>query len=307
MQGVLVGFATILAVVAVGWLVAHLEVVGDSALEALSRLVFFVATPALMLRLLSGTDVGAVLSAPLLVAAASVVVTATLYLVVARWRWRHDRPRAVVGALSSSYVNAGNLGLPIAAYVLGDAALVAPVLLLQLLVITPLAFGVLDRPGRTDAVPWWRLVLTPLTNPITLGVLGGVLLSVTGLRLPLAVTEPLDLLGAMAVPGAVLAFGMSLRLGPRPMAGGTGAEVAVVTVLKLVVQPLTAWAVGRFALGLDGNALLAVVVLASLPTAQNIFVYATRYRAGQLIARDAIFVTTVLAVPVLLLVAALLA
>ena len=213
----------------------------------------------------------------------------------------------MVGALSSSYVNAGNLGLPIAAYVLGDAALVAPVLILQLLVITPLAFGVLDRAARADALPWWRLVLTPLTNPITLGVLGGVLLSVTGLRLPLAVTEPLDLLGAMAVPGAVLAFGMSLRLGPRPMAGGTGGEVAVVTVLKLVVQPLTAWAVGRFALGLDGNALLAVVVLASLPTAQNIFVYATRYRAGQLIARDAIFVTTVLAVPVLLLVAALLA
>lgn len=307
MQGVLVGFATILAVVAVGWLVAHLRVVGDSALEALSRLVFFVATPALMLRLLSGTDVGAVLSAPLVVAAASVVVTAALYLVVARWRWHHDRARAVVGALSSSYVNAGNLGLPIAAYVLGDAALVAPVLILQLLVITPLAFGVLDRAARSDALPWWRLVLTPLTNPITLGVLGGVLLSVTGLRLPLAVTEPLDLLGAMAVPGAVLAFGMSLRLGPRPMAGGTGGEVAVVTVLKLVVQPLTAWAVGRFALGLDGNALLAVVVLASLPTAQNIFVYATRYRAGRLIARDAIFVTTVLAVPVLLLVAALLA
>ena len=190
---------------------------------------------------------------------------------------------------------------------LGDAALVAPVLILQLLVITPLAFGVLDRAARADALPWWRLVLTPLTNPITLGVLGGVLLSVTGVRLPPAVTEPLDLLGAMAVPGAVLAFGMSLRLGPRPMAGGTGGEVALVTVLKLVVQPLTAWAVGRFALGLDGNALLAVVVLASLPTAQNIFVYATRYRAGQLIARDAIFVTTVLAVPVLLLVAALLA
>lgn len=307
MQGVLLGFATILAVVAVGWLVAHLRVLGEPALEALSRVVFFVATPALMLGLLSRTDVATVLSAPLVVAVSSALVAATTYVLVARRRWGHDRPRLVVGALTSGYVNAGNLGLPIAAYVLGDAALVAPILLLQLLVLTPLALGVLDREARSESAPWRRVLLTPLTNPITVGVLVGLALSVGGLTLPAVLEEPLGLIGAMAVPGALLAYGMSLRLGPRPMADGTGPEVALVTVLKLVVMPLTAWGVGRFALGLDGPALLSVVVLASLPTAQNVFVYATRYRTGQLLARDSIFTSTVLAVPVLLLVAALLA
>jgi hypothetical protein len=235
------------------------------------------------------------------------VVAGSAYVLVARWVWGHDRSRLVVGALSSGYVNAANLGLPVAAYVLGDAALVAPVLMLQVAVLTPLAFGVLDRAGQTAGRSWWRIATTPFANPITVGVLAGLALSLTGTQLPRVVTEPLDLLGAIAVPGAVLAFGMSLRLGPRPMAGGTGGEVALVAVLKLVVHPLTAWAVGRFALGLDGNALLSVVVLASLPTAQNVFVYATRYRTGRLLARDAVFVTTVLSVPVLLLVAALLA
>ena len=54
----------------------------------------------------------------------------------------------MIGALASSYVNAGNLGLPVAAYVLGDAAFVAPTLLLQLLVLQPTALAALDADVR---------------------------------------------------------------------------------------------------------------------------------------------------------------
>ena len=49
-----------------------------------------------------------------------------------------------------------------------------------------------------------------------------------------------------------------------------------------------------------------MTVLAALPTAQNIFVHATRYGRGEVLARDSIFVTTVLSVPAIVLVAALL-
>ena len=59
--------------------------------------------------------------------------------------------------------------------------------------------------------------------------------------------------------------------------------------------------------GLDGEALLAVTVLSALPTAQNVFVIATRYDRATLLARDAIFVSTLASVPVIAVVAALLA
>ena len=96
----------------------------------------------------------------------------------------------------------------------------------------------------------------------------------------------------------LLAYGVSLRLGPKPGHGTSAVEIGYITVLKLVVQPFTAYVVARFALGLDDTALLAVTVLAALPTAQNIFVHATRYGHGEVVARDSIFVTTVLSVPV---------
>jgi malonate transporter len=112
--------------------------------------------------------------------------------------------------------------------------------------------------------------------------------------------------GGMAVPSMLLAYGISLRLGPRPGHGTSAAEIGYITVLKLVVQPLTAYVAGRFVLDLDAKALFAVTVLAALPTAQNIFVHATRYRRAEVLARDSIFVTTLLSVPAIATVAALL-
>jgi predicted permease len=46
--------------------------------------------------------------------------------------------------------------------------------------------------------------------------------------------------------------------------------------------------------------------VSALPTAQNVLVYAIQYRQGTALARDAGLVTTVLAIPALLVVAALL-
>jgi predicted permease len=232
------------------------------------------------------------------------LVSAVLYVVPALLVWRKPGSDTIIGTLCSCYVNAGNLGLPIAAYVLGNAALVAPTLLMQLLVLQPLALALMDHAVSTQRFSLVGALTRPLRNPLTVGSLVGLGLALTGAQLPRAVHDPLVLVGGMAVPAMLLAYGVSLRLGPRPGHGTSFVEIGYITVLKLVVQPATAYCVGRFALGLGDTALLAVTVLAALPTAQNIFVHATRYVRAEVVARDAIFLTTVLSVPVVFVIAA---
>jgi malonate transporter and related proteins len=304
--GVIEGFGTIAAVIALGALLAQLRVVDDRARVVLSRLSFFVASPALMVTVLGDTDVTTVLSQNLVATVAGVLVAVALYVLAARLVWRRALPETVVGSLSAAYVNAGNLGLPIAAYVLGDAALVAPTLLLQLLVLQPLALALLDHGTSERRFSVGRAMARPLTNPLTVGSILGLLLSLTGFPLPAVVRDPLELVGGMAVPSMLIAYGISLRLGPRPGHGTSATEVGLISVLKLVVQPLTAYLVARFVLGVGDTGLLAVTVLAALPTAQNIFVHATRYGRGEVLARDSIFVTTLASVPVVLVIAAVL-
>ncbi|KGN30305.1 transport integral membrane protein [Knoellia sinensis KCTC 19936] len=306
MQGVFTGFATIGVVIAVGALLAHLKIVDLTAQRVLSQVAFFVGSPALMIVTLSRADVRNVLSANLVATTIGVIVPVVIYVLCARFLWRRSLGDGTIGALSAAYVNAGNLGIPVASYVLGDAALVAPTLLLQLIVLQPIALALLDTDALGRSPSFVQLVSRPFQNPLTVASLIGVVLSLTGWTLPDFVGNPLELLGGVAVPAMLIAYGIALRLGPGLGAAGSVAELATTSLLKLIVQPLVAYAVARFALGVEGHALLAIVVTAALPTAQNIFVHATRYDRATVLARDTILITTMGSVPVILLIAALL-
>lgn len=310
MTGVLGGFAALAAVIAVGWLVGRAGLLGDEAPGILSRLSFFVATPALLFLTLADADATAVLSRALIASAGSAVLVAGLYVGLARWRWRLPAGQLTTGALAASYVNAGNLGIPVSVYVLQDASYVAPVLLFQVLVMAPVGLAVLAGSRGVGAAPAWRhLLLQPLRTPVVIGCALGLLLAAGGLDLPALVLEPVEVVAALAVPAALLAYGMSLHGAPRPGAGELAGQVWLAVGLKNAVQPVLAYLLGRGVAGLDGldgTPLLAVVVTSALPTAQNVFVYAATYDRGTVLARDVILLSTVLSVPVLVVVAVIL-
>ncbi|WP_222264417.1 AEC family transporter [Modestobacter marinus] len=301
MNAVLGGFVTLVAVIVVGWAFGRAGVLGGEAATVLSRLSFYVATPALLMLTLADADPAVLFSAGLLGTAGSAVLCALLFAGLARWRWRLGPAELTTGALASSYVNAGNLGVPIAVYVLGDASYVAPVLLFQVLVMAPVGLAVLaGSPGRGAAVPSrWGLLSQPLRTPVVIGCAIGLLLAAAGWQLPALVRQPVELIADVAVPAALLAYGVSLHGAPRPASGEGARQVWLAVVLKTLVQPGLAYALGRWGAGLDGVALLAVTVTSALPTAQNVFVYATSYGRRTEVVRDVVLLSTVLSVPAL--------
>ena len=220
MAGVFTGFTTISVLIALGALLAQLRVLDERGQRTLSTLAFYVASPALLVTVMDDSDLGFVLSGNLAAVAGGVLVAGTLVATVTTLR-RRGLGTTVIAVLCGSYANAGNLGLPIAAYVLGDPVLVAPTLLLQMLVLQPLALVLLDADASTTRLSIWTLLRRPLTNPITVASLIGVALSATGLDLPQPVSAPLELVAGMAVPSMLIAYGVALRLGPLP---GRGVE-----------------------------------------------------------------------------------
>lgn len=313
MQGVLAGFATIGIIIGLGFLLAQLRILDATALGVLTRVAFYVASPALMITVLGGTDAHRLLSANLVASLGSVAVAATIAVLVVRLLWRREAGDTVIATFCSAYVNAGNLGLPIAAYALGDAAFIAPMLLAQLVVLQPSGLAVLDAityvpsPGISRGQLLLIRLSQPLRNPLAVGSLIGLVLALTGFKLPLIINAPLTLVGGIAVPAMLLAYGISLRLGPRPGSGEPPMQIATLVLIKLVVQPIAAYLIGAYALGLVGRDLLAVTVIAALPTAQNVFTFAMRYDRGVILARDMIFVATLLSVPAILIITWLLA
>jgi predicted permease len=302
---VLTGFAVIAVVIGVGYVLGLRGYLGDQGRQVLTKLAFHVASPALLFTTLAGADLSVVFSSRLLVTALSTVAVAGVFVAVGAARgWGVGR--TTIGALCSGYVNSGNLGIPIAVYVLGDASLVAPVLLFQLVLVTPVAVTILDLSGEAAKGSLWRRLLTPLRNPIALGSLAGVAVAASGLRVPDAVMDPVTLIGNMSVPAVLMAFGIGLCGSTMPLRDAERRPVLLAVALKAVGQPAVAWALASGVFGLRGPQLLDVVVTSALPAAQNLYTYASTYGVGERLARDAILVSTVVSVPVLVGVAAVL-
>ncbi|MDQ7992467.1 MAG: AEC family transporter [Propionicimonas sp.] len=299
------GFAVIALAVVVGYVTARSGLLGQGAVTVLARLTFNVLAPFLLFSVLATADVGALFSSLLPVSAIAALTVMAGYAVIARLAWRRDAGRTVIGALGSGYVNANNIGIPIAVYMLGDAAYSAPIVLLQLLVFAPVALATLD--GRVNGRVSVRGILrSTLANPIIVSSLAGLLVALSGLRLPPLVLVPIETIGHAAVPVMLISFGMSLA-GQRVLEPGSGRrDVVLASLLKLFAMPATAYLVGRFGFGLDPHSLYVVTILGALPSAQNVFLYAQRYRVAETVARDTVFLTTLGSLPVLFATALLL-
>lgn len=309
MSGIVEGFLALGVVIAAGYVVGRFGVLGPSATQVLSRTAFFVASPALLFVTVSRADVAAVLSGDLVVTAVTSSLACLLYVPVGLLRGRPPG-EVTIGAMASGYVNAGNLGLPVVTYVFGDATVVAPVLLFQLAVLTPVFTSVLDVQSERHASgtrpPLLRALTAPARNPLALATAAGLAVSATGVVPPAPLLAPVELLADLAIPAMLLAFGISLNSAALP---GRQPELrpslGAVVLIKNVVHPLLALLLG-LSLGMRDEALLAVVVCAALPTAQNVFGYAVRFEQGVTLGRDAALATTVLSLPVMFAAVALL-
>ncbi len=296
----LTGFAVVGFAILVGWIIGRIDLLGEHARPVLSRLTFFVLSPFLLFVVLSQADVRTLFSALLPVSAIAAGIVIAVFAVFARLLWRRPLGETVIGAASAGLVNANNIGIPLSLYLLGSAAFPAPVILMQMLVFTPILMALLE--GATSGhASLGRSLLRTLRNPILIGAALGTLVSVSGIELPPLVLQPALLIANACVPVLLISYGISLH-GQRVLAAsGRRRDVVLATVLKLVVMPVIAWAFGTFVFGMPREQVLIVVVLAALPTAQNVFNYSQRYGVGETVARDTVFLTTLGCVPVLLL------
>ncbi|ROR72532.1 AEC family transporter [Bogoriella caseilytica] len=300
MTEVLAGFVGLGVVVAIGYALARWEALPSGADVTLARLTFYAATPALLFRTMASADVAEIFSERAVVSVSTALLLLVLYCVGARLFSSLRGAELTLGALSASYVNAGNLGIPLLVVAVGHAADIAPIVLLQLLVMVPVGFAVLDRQTGRSVMSIGKILLTPLRNPLVIAVALGLLVTAAGVRLPAPVMSPVHLLADMAVPIMLIAFGFSLRGAPLPGQGEVRAPMWAAVAARGVGAPLIAWTIGTQIFDLAGAELLGPVVVASLPTAQNVFVYAMRYGRAVPMVRDTILVSTLVSVPVVM-------
>ncbi|AWB83303.1 AEC family transporter [Corynebacterium liangguodongii] len=305
MLDVLTGFAVIFAVVGVGYVLAHRGVIGEGEQRLqFNRVAFWATTPSLIFSLVATSETSTLFSPVNAVVFAASLTTMALFWAISAAAFRQDVPTTMAGAAASSYFNSVNMGLPIATYVIGDATYVVPALVMQMAVISPFIIAGLNA-GGAGKHHVREAILRGLSAPMVLAAIAGTIVAVSGWTIPEPVMAPIKYLGAASLPLILMSFGASIK-GTRVLREGPDrVPTLTATALKLTAMPAFAFGIGSLA-GLEGNQLYAAVILAALPTAQNVYNYTANYRVGEIVARDTVFLTTFLALPAMLVIAAVL-
>jgi predicted permease len=289
-------------VVAVGWVAARRRWLGEGDVaRLLGAAAFTIFVPALLFRTAARLDLAAL---PWRTLAAFFVPTIALLLAVYAVQRRRGaaasappaRPSA--RAITATYGNAVQVGVPLAAAVFGEAGLGLHLTLVSLhglvllSVLTLLVEHDLAR-SRVDGAALWGTLRTTVRNtvvhPVVLPLAAGLACNAVGLRLPALIDQLLVLLGSAVVPVCLVLIGLSLE---HYGLAGPSRSAVVLSALKLLAMPALVFAVARFGFGLSGQPLAVVVMMAALPVGSNALIFAQRYRTGEAEATAAIVVST---------------
>lgn len=296
MLGVITGFAIILSVIFIGWLLAARKVIrSDSERLMFNRVAFYAATPALLFSSVAKSDPGTVLSPVILVIIAATAIVAAIYAAVF---WRKGVAEVASGAAAASYFNSVNIGLPVSIYVLGDSTYAIPVVFVQMALFTPLILGALGGNSLLSGIK------TGLLSPMVVASFLGFIVAWQGWTIPEPVMAPIELLGGASIPMILMSFGASLSTSGVLSDKESRPQTLLATSLKLIGMPIVAFLI-CLAAGLDEDTTYAAVILAALPTAQQVYNYAATFQRATNVARDTVFITTFASLPVMLVIALL--
>ncbi|MFD0596532.1 AEC family transporter [Catellatospora coxensis] len=137
-------FAPIWMITALGWGTMRFGVLTRATQQALAHFTFVIAIPCVLFTSLVKVPLGDLPLRPLAaIALSTLLIGLSVYAVARRLMPGPDGDR-VIAAMASAYLNAGNLGVPVAVYVLDDVSLIMAVLVFQTMLLTPLIVGRLD-------------------------------------------------------------------------------------------------------------------------------------------------------------------
>jgi malonate transporter and related proteins len=288
----------IFALIGLGWGGVKLGLLDAQVGAGLSRFVFWLAFPALLLTSMAKAPPPDTQMAGQIGVWLGVLLTMQI---VARLcaRLFGFTPQGRAGAaLAASCGNTAFLGTAVLTSLMGPdiLPLVAAFVAVENIVVVGTAVAALKQSGATQLglLNMAKTIAGGLANPTSMGALIGFILSVSGIIIAPNVMRPLEMLGAAASPAGLVALGIVMA--------GLSADLtqhwratALVVALKNIALPIAMY--GAFtAFGAAPNVTIAATLLAACPSAVNVFIQARQANIWAEEAATAVFVTTLVSI-----------
>ena len=265
--------------------------------RTLSRIAFYVLSPALVFDALTTSDIGGGELGQITVVVLGMTAVMWLLGEGAARLLRLPAPTAASFLVCILTMNAGNYGVPVNLFAFGAPGLARASVYFTLSAILVSTVGVyLSARGRAPAgLALRRVVRVPLVYAALLGFA----FNLGNLTVPEPLAKAIHLLGQASVPIMLVVLGLRLaqvlESKQRPV---HLPALGAATVLRLLVAPAAAWALAGV-VGLSGLARDVTVLESAMPTAVMSTILATEFESDPSFAALAVLVTTIASLPTL--------
>ena len=292
----------VFGIVLAGYLCGRFGLLGAASSEALNRFVYFVALPALFFVAMARVPVSDIFNGNFLLAyGGGALLTGLLAVGVGRLLFPNRLAALGMHGLAAIFSNTGYMGIPLLVTAFGTAATLPAIIATVLNGAVVMAIGIFVIEIDLSHGEHILHVIADAArgvakSPLLVSAVAGILCSAFAVPVPEAVTRFCDILGAAAPPAALFAIGLFMV--GRSMRAGA-AEIAWITLLKLVVQPAVTAGIAFGLPSMDRLWAVAAVTLAALPTGALVFVLAQQYNVYVQRTTASILVSTIVSVATL--------
>ncbi len=285
----------LLALMAAGWLACKLKLVDEHSEKVINDLVYLIGLPALLFSKIAAAHLGADMLPFVFSNALAVGIMVLLPFLAFKLGWLSSKHAALL-ILGAGFGNIGFMGLPVIQMKWGSDALAPAGLLIAVHSLVVFAAGLWliahMQKGPKAGASW----TDGLHNPLVLSTLAGLAWSFIGLPLPGPVSYALDSLGSLSIILSLFSMGLFFathRLGQH-LAGSICLSAA-----KLLVLPALA-ILALWALHPAGPLAQLTLLEALMPVGVANYVLARRLKLDHALAAEAILLSTLLSLPLLL-------
>jgi len=298
-QSILTVTIPFFALMGCGYAAGRAKFLSQEGIDGMIVFVFYFALPCMLFRYMALSPLSEI--ADLGFMGAYAAVSFVVFAVAALGGRILFRSPLAVNALQGQAAcvsNVGFLGLPLIAALLGpEAALgVVLVLLVDLVLVVPAAIMLIEVARHKDhalADALRKIAKGTLLNPFVLSIALGIAVSALGWRLPAPIDTFTKLLGAAAGPSALFALGASLA--GRPLSQDFR-EAGYMIGWKLFLHPVVMWSAMTFVFDVKPIWATAVILVAALPVAGNVYIIAQTYGVYAARSSTAVLISTAIAV-----------
>ncbi len=293
----------LLAIVIVGYVAGKLEYMGGDFDRRLSNIIIDFTCPALILSsTMGGTLPDRRLILPLLgISLLTYVLLTAVAFGLPRFLTKKSEDHGPVG-FALMFGNVGFIGYPIVGAIFGHQAIFYAAILNVVNTLAVFTIGVMLVNGGQRRMLFQPKIL--ISSPMVAAYLAILIVTLGIDNIPDVVSQPITMIGNITVPGALLIIGSSMsRLSWRTMLGSR--VVYATTAFRLLILPLLLYVIFRV-IGFDSLVVNINTLIIAMPVATYGTILCLRYGRDTTLITEITFISTLLSVLTIPMVAQLL-